>query len=154
MNQLEIQVASDSKALPDKSQFQNWVDTVLIDPDENTEIVIRIVDETESASLNQQYRHKNGATNVLSFPFEAPEHISTFLLGDLVICAPVIEQQAIDQQKPLDHHWAHIVIHGVLHLCGYDHLDETEAEEMEAKEIAFLKKLTISNPYQEKNTHE
>lgn len=149
MNQLEIQIASDSTALPDEKDFQNWVDTVLSTPDKPHEIVIRIVDEEESAALNQQYRHKSGATNVLSFPFEAPEPITSPLLGDLVICAPIIEHQAQEQQKKLKHHWAHIVIHGILHLCGYDHIDDDEAEEMETKEIALLKKLNINNPYHE-----
>ena len=154
MNQLEIQIASNSTALPENKDFQHWVDTVLSNPQEQHEVVIRIVDEKESAALNQQYRHKNGATNILSFPFEAPEHINSPLLGDLVICAPILEQQAIQQQKKLQHHWAHIVIHGLLHLCGYDHIDDTEAEEMEAKEIALLKQLNINNPYQENNTDE
>lgn len=150
MNLLDIQIVSTSKKLPDNQHFQTWVDTVLNHPKDDIEIVIRVVDETESAKLNQQYRHKDAPTNVLSFPFEVPEPITSPLLGDLVICAPVIEQQAIQQQKPLLHHWAHIVIHGVLHLCGYDHINDTEAEEMEAKEIALLKKLNINNPYQEK----
>jgi len=151
MNSLEIQIASTSKKLPSKRQFQTWVGTVLKD---NNELVIRIVDCSESATLNQRYRHQCGATNVLSFPFEAPEMISSPLLGDLVICAPVIEQQAEQQQKPLFHHWAHIVVHGVLHLCGYDHLSDAEAQIMESKEITLLKKLSIRNPYQEQIPHE
>ncbi len=140
--------------MPDEKDFQSWVDTVLPDPDRPHEIVIRIVDEDESAALNQQYRHKSGSTNVLSFPFEAPAPIISPLLGDLVICAPVIERQAQKQQKLLNHHWAHIVIHGVLHLCGYDHIEDSEAEEMEAKEITLLEQLNINNPYQESNRDE
>lgn len=117
--------------------------------------VIRIVDEKESAELNQHYRHKPGPTNVLSFPFEWPEgldrleHEDTTLLGDLIICAPVVEREAIAQNKPLLHHWAHMTVHGLLHLRGYDHIEEHEAEEMEIKEIAILKKLHIENPYLE-----
>ena len=144
MNQIEIQMASTSKKLPSEAQFQTWVDMVLKD---NNELVIRIVDQSESAELNQRYRHKRGATNILSFPFETPEMISSALLGDLVICAPIIEQQAKQQQKLLFHHWAHIVIHGVLHLCGYDHISDTEAQIMESKEITLLEKLSIRNPY-------
>ncbi len=151
MNQLEIQITSISEKIPSEGQFQTWVDMVLKD---NNELVIRIVDRSESATLNQRYRHKHGATNILSFPFEVPKMISSSLLGDLVICAPIIEQQAEQQQKPLFHHWAHIVIHGVLHLCGYDHLSDTEAQIMESKEITLLKKLSIRNPYQEQASHE
>lgn len=146
MNRLEIQIASNSKVLPDKMQFQIWVDSVL---KEGCELVIRLVDKTESSQLNQYYRHQNGPTNILSFPFEVPEMTASSLLGDLVICAPLIEQQAKQQQKPLFHHWAHIVIHGVLHLYGYDHVGSSDAEMMESKEIALLKKLSIHNPYQE-----
>jgi probable rRNA maturation factor len=110
---------------------------------------VRIVDEQESAELNEQYRHKKGATNILSFPVEIPEGIDLNLLGDLVICAPVLEQEAQQQNKVLAHHWAHIIIHGVLHLLGYDHLDDEQAEDMENKEIALLQKLNIPNPYQQ-----
>ena len=157
MNQLEIQMASTSKKIPSEVQFQTWVDTELKDNKDNkdnNELVIRIVDGSESAELNQCYRHKEGATNILSFPFEAPEMINSPLLGDLVICAPIIEQQAEQQHKALFHHWAHIIIHGVLHLCGYDHLSDADAQIMESKEIILLKKLSIHNPYQEQMPHE
>ncbi|MCK5871740.1 MAG: rRNA maturation RNase YbeY [Methylococcales bacterium] len=149
MTLLEIQQISQHSNLPTEAQFQYWVDSVLSAHSEEFEIVIRIVNESESAALNQQYRHKKGATNILSFPFEVPDNISMNLLGDLVICAPVIEQEARAQHKELLNHWAHLVIHGVLHLLGYDHLETVEAEEMEAKEIAFLKTININNPYQE-----
>ena len=110
---------------------------------------MRIVDEQESAELNEQYRHKSGPTNILSFPVDLPEGIELNLLGDLVICAPVLEKEALEQEKLLAHHWAHIIVHGVLHLLGYDHIDETQAELMENKEIAILNKLNINNPYRE-----
>jgi probable rRNA maturation factor len=151
MNQLDIQIASHSTHLPTRTHFQTWIDLVLINP---AEIVIRIVDQTESAELNQYYRHKQGATNILSFPFEAPKEIASALLGDLVICAPMIESQAKHQHKLLSHHWAHMVIHGVLHLYGYDHIKATDAQVMEAKEILLLKQLSIRNPYQEQISHE
>lgn len=149
MNQLELQIATTATNLPSSAQFQSWIDAALSDQSEVFEVVIRLVDEAESAQLNQEYRGKTGATNILSFEFEAPEGVPLNLLGDLVICAPVVEKEALEQDKMLDCHWAHLVVHGVLHLRGYDHLDETEAEEMEAKEIKILKQLNISNPYQE-----
>lgn len=149
MNDIEIQVIFESEGQPDQHQIQLWVDTALAGFGQDTEIVVRIVDEQESAELNEQYRHKSGPTNILSFPADLPEGIELNLLGDLVICAPVLEQEALEQNKLLAHHWAHIIVHGVLHLLGYDHIDETEAELMENKEIAILNKLNINNPYSE-----
>jgi len=149
MNQLDIQIASTAEELPSSVQFQQWVDLALADQARCFEITLRLVDEAESAQLNQQYRNKHGATNILSFPFEAPEGFDLNLLGDLVICAPVIAKEALVQHKPFFHHWAHIVIHGVLHLRGYDHITDDEAREMEDKEISLLQTLNILNPYQE-----
>jgi probable rRNA maturation factor len=147
MNQIDIQRVFESEGQPDEAQIQAWVDAALEDVNQDTEMVIRIVDEAESAQLNEQYRHKKGPTNILSFPFEVPDGIELNLLGDLVICAPVVAREASEQHKPLGHHWAHIVVHGVLHLLGYDHIDDDEAELMEGKEIEILKKLNINNPY-------
>lgn len=149
MNQIEIQTVFASESLPDQQQIQRWVDAALEDYNQDTEIVVRIVGEQESAELNEQYRHKSGPTNILSFPVDVPEGIELDLLGDLVICAPVLEKEALEQNKALMHHWAHIVVHGVLHLLGYDHIDDNEAELMENKEIAILNKLHINNPYTE-----
>ncbi len=149
MNQLELQIETTAADLPGEAQFQTWIDAALADQDKEFEVVIRLVDEEESAQLNQEYRGKSGPTNVLSFEFEVPDGIPLNLLGDLVICAPLVAKEALEQHKPIEHHWAHLVIHGVLHLRGYDHLDETEADEMEAKEINILKQLNIPNPYQE-----
>ncbi|MCK9635020.1 MAG: rRNA maturation RNase YbeY [Methylobacter tundripaludum] len=129
--------------------MQCWVDAALDGHNQDTEIVVRIVDEQESADLNEQYRHKSGPTNILSFPVDLPPGIELNLLGDLVICAPVLEKEAQEQGKLLADHWAHIVVHGVLHLLGYDHIDDAEAELMENKEIAILNKLQINNPYSE-----
>lgn len=147
MNIIEIQTVFKSAGQPSEEQIQSWIDAALADLNQDTEIVVRIVDEQEGAQLNEQYRHKKGPTNILSFPVEVPEGVELNLLGDLVICAPVLEKEAEEQHKLLTHHWAHIVVHGVLHLLGYDHMDETEAEQMESKEIAILKKLKINNPY-------
>jgi len=151
VNQIEIQAVFESAGQPDQQQIQLWVDTALDDYGQDTEIVVRIVDEQESAELNEQYRHKSGPTNILSFPVDLPEGIELDLLGDLVICAPVVEKEALEQDKLLAHHWAHIIVHGVLHLLGYDHIDDDEAELMENKEIAILNKLHINNPYTEVN---
>jgi len=149
MNSVEIQTIFESAGQPSEAQIQLWVDTALEEFEQDTEIVVRIVDESESAELNEQYRHKQGPTNILSFPVEIPEGIDLNLLGDLVICAPVLEKEAQQQNKILAHHWAHIIMHGVLHLLGYDHLDDEQAEEMESKEIALLQQLNIPNPYQQ-----
>lgn len=148
MNNIVIQNASMSTQLPSEQDLQTWIDTALHDYAPDTEIVVRIVDELESAALNSQYRHKQGATNILSFPADLPEELELDLLGDLVICAPVLEREAKEQRKQLKHHWAHIIIHGVLHLLGYDHLNDKDAEDMETKEIALLKTLDIPNPYE------
>lgn len=149
MNQLELQIATTAANLPSTAQFQTWIDAALADQEQIFEVVIRLVDEAESAELNQEYRSKNGPTNVLSFAFEVPDGVDLNLLGDLVICGPLVEKEALEQHKPVDHHWAHLVIHGVLHLRGYDHIEDDEATEMEDKEIAILQQLNIPNPYQE-----
>jgi len=149
MNQLEIQDVFHSEGQPTEEQFQSWVDAALADYRKDAELVIRIVDEQESAELNQQYRHKQGPTNILSFPIELPDGVELDLLGDLVVCAPVLEREALQQHKALIDHWAHIIVHGVLHLLGYDHIEDSDAEQMEALEIAILNKLNIKNPYTE-----
>jgi len=147
VNTIELQTASTAPDLPSEQQLQLWIDTALEEISRDTEIVIRLVDEQESQALNEQYRHKQGPTNILSFPADLPEGIELDLLGDLVICAPVVAKEALAQHKTSLAHWAHIVIHGVLHLLGYDHIDDDDAELMESKEIALLKKLNIDNPY-------
>ena len=149
MNQVEVQIVFSSPGQPDKAQIRQWVDAALQGYGQDAEIVVRIVDVHESAQLNKQYRHKPGPTNILSFPVAVPEGISLNLLGDLVVCAPVVEREAMEQHKSLTDHWAHIVIHGVLHLLGYDHIEDDEAEVMETKEISILQALNINNPYLE-----
>ncbi len=147
MNHVEIQSVVNSNNLPGLDRIQAWLDAALEDFPNDTEIVIRIVDEQESAALNQQYRHKNGPTNVLSFPYDFPAEVNLDLLGDLVVCAPVVEKEAHEQGKRLTDHWAHMIVHGVLHLIGYDHIEPAEAEAMEALEVNILQKFNISNPY-------
>jgi len=149
--QIDVQYACESTAdLPTVEDFQRWADIALCD-DGDAEVTIRIVDEAESRELNHQYRGKNKSTNVLSFPMELPEELATavdeIMLGDLVICAPVVAREAAEQNKSLLHHWAHMVIHGMLHLQGYDHIEDDEAEEMESLEIKLLQQLGIENPY-------
>ena len=154
MNFLDIQIVSESKQIPTQYLFQQWINTVLTDNNQDSEIVIRVVDEAEMIQFNEQYRHKRGATNILSFPFDSPEGIESNLLGDLLVCAPVVEKEALQQKKKLEHHWAHLIVHGVLHLLGYDHVDDNEAEEMEALEIKMLIKIKIKNPYEEQVIHD
>jgi probable rRNA maturation factor len=149
MVELELQRLCHVDHEPTVAQFELWVETVLVDQVRDIEVVIRIVDELESAALNEQYRHKVGSTNVLSFSVELPEGVETPLLGDLVICAPVVAREAQEQNKLVHDHWAHLVIHGVLHLLGFDHIEDQQAEQMEAEEVFVLKKLSINNPYQE-----
>lgn len=140
------------KTLPSKKQINTWVSSAINNqknrPLAHAELAIRIVDEVESAEFNQQYRQKNSATNVLSFPADLPECVDSPLLGDLLICAPVLEQEALQQHKTLDAHWAHIIIHGTLHLLGYDHIKDSDASIMESLEINILNTLNFSNPYE------
>lgn len=143
----EVQIATTTQNIPHHDQFQGWLEATLLDLDRNVEIVIRIVNEIESAKLNQQYRQQTYPTNVLSFPVQIPKEITLDLIGDLVICAPVVAVEALKQKKRCHDHWAHLVIHGTLHLLGYDHIEETQAQHMEAKEITVLKQLNINNPY-------
>ncbi|MGX2950649.1 rRNA maturation RNase YbeY [Ursidibacter sp. B-7004-1] len=150
---IDLQLACEnSNNLPTEEQFSHWVNQALTMQAQTadypeTEITIRIVDEAESHELNLTYRGKDKPTNVLSFPFEVPEGIELPLLGDLVICRQVVEKEALEQQKPLDAHWAHLAIHGTLHLLGYDHLTDEEAEEMESLETQIMQSLGYEDPY-------
>lgn len=152
-------------ALPDGAEFERWAlaalapkralrPAVVHGP---AELTIRITNEAESAELNQRYRRRSGPTNILSFPFEPPPGLDpeqaaatgiTALLGDLVICAPLVRREAAEQGKAETAHWAHLVVHGVLHLLGFDHLTATEAAPMEALEITILAALGFSTPYE------
>ena len=145
--EIDIQRAIEGGQLPSDQDFRAWTEAVLKDRKESAELTIRIVDEPESQSLNRDYRGKDKPTNVLSFPFEAPAMVEMDLLGDLVICAPVVEQEARDQGKSLQAHWAHMVVHGVLHLLGYDHQNDDEAEQMERLEVEILASLGFPDPY-------
>lgn len=145
---VDIQNASSAKNLPSSELFQQWIDVALDFVTENDfELTIRLVDISESQQLNKQYRQKDKPTNVLSFPFEVPDGVELNLLGDLVICTQIVEQEAKDQNKQTFDHWAHMVIHGCLHLLGYDHINDTDANEMESLEVKILSKLNIADPY-------
>ncbi len=146
---LTVQVALETTGLPTPAELRRWAAAALAEAGyaRSAELVIRIVDEAESAVLNQTYRHKPGPTNVLSFPFAAPPGITLDLLGDIVICAPVVAREAIEQHKPAAAHWAHLVSHGVLHLLGYDHQDTGLAEAMERLEVRILEGLGYPDPY-------
>jgi len=145
---IDIQNACNAEILPSNELFQLWAESALTAAsNSNFELTIRLVNEDESQQLNKQYRHKDKPTNVLSFPFEVPEGIELNLLGDLVICSQVVEQEATTQNKKLFDHWAHMVVHGCLHLLGYDHINDNDADEMEAFEVKILSQLTITNPY-------
>jgi probable rRNA maturation factor len=148
---VDIQNASTALLLPSEELFQQWVDTTLnFVTEKEFELTIRLVNIPESQQLNSQYRQKDKPTNVLSFPFEVPDGIELNLLGDLVICSEVVEQEAEAQNKKVFDHWAHMVIHGCLHLLGYDHINDTEANEMESLEVNILALLEIANPYDTK----
>ncbi len=151
---LQYQASSDSPPLNQDPDFtfsnhdnqRSLVEEPLL-ARKKLELTIRIVDETESRQLNETWRKCQGATNVLSFPFQCPPGIKVPLLGDIIICAPLVVREAKQQHKSLDAHWAHLVIHGTLHLLGYDHLEEVQAQRMEHLEIQALHHLGYPNPY-------
>lgn len=144
---------SDPDALPTQADFQRWAEAALTAASGplDCELAIRLVGEAESRALNHDYRDKDKATNVLSFAAELPESVLAELpsqpLGDLVICAPVVAREALEQGKPLAAHWAHMTVHGVLHLLGHDHIEPADAALMEPLEIAILVSLGWPNPY-------
>lgn len=147
--ELEVQYAIDDASLPSEQQLQLWVNTAVQNLLDEGELCIRITDAAESQSLNHQYRGKDKSTNVLSFPFEVPEGVPVTILGDLVVCAEVVAREANEQNKDLHHHWAHMIVHGCLHLLGYDHINDEDAEIMEQLERDILARLEIADPYLE-----
>ncbi len=144
--EVDVQVACDAPGVPSPEQFRTWA-AACVAGRRRTQVAVRVVGEEEGARLNEQYRHGHGATNVLSFPFEPPPQVSSSLLGDLVICAPVVQREARAQAKPDMSHWAHMIVHGMLHLQGYDHQIDAQAEVMEARETQILAALGYPNPY-------
>lgn len=148
---ITVQYAADKKLAPAKALICEWALQALAGNTDKTDVTIRIVDLDEMTELNQAYRHKKGPTNVLSFPAELPEEAANEfpILGDIVICAEVVNQEAVQQHKSPHSHWAHMVVHGIFHLLGYDHVKDDEAEEMERREIEVMQKLGFANPYKD-----
>lgn len=149
MHHITIQFATDPSHAPKVTLLRKWAKKTLQSKMHPQELTLRIVGVEEMTALNAAYRHKSGPTNVLSFPFEMPEGISmpTMVLGDIVICADVVNQEAASQQKTVEAHWAHMIVHGIFHLFGYDHETDEDAAAMEALEIDILQQLGFGNPY-------
>jgi probable rRNA maturation factor len=150
MYHIIIQQAADKSLAPKNTMLKKWVKKALEHEIKSAEVTIRIVDAKEMEALNSTYRKKRSSTNVLSFPAKLPDDIALDipLLGDIVICAEVVNQEAKAQQKSHDAHWAHMIVHGCLHLLGYDHERDTDATKMETKEIKILSELGFENPYE------
>jgi probable rRNA maturation factor len=130
--------------IPSESKIEYWVSSTLVSINVSCQnLTIRLVDEDEVQSLNKQYRDKDKTTNVLSFPFEPLPDVEFEYLGDIVICVNVVKQESVQQHKSFESHFAHMVIHGTLHLCGFDHQTDAEAEEMEAVEYGMLRTLSL-----------
>jgi len=151
--EIELQWGVEPLAMPTQTLCDKWVIASLIEPASPSELTIRIVSLEESQTLNKTYRDKDKPTNVLSFEFSPPPYViedeeSMPYLGDLAICAEVVAQEAAEQIKSLEAHWAHMVVHGVLHLQGFDHIEPEEALEMEALEVKIMAKLGYANPYE------
>ena len=138
---LAVQYATDNTEIPTRPQFRRWVKAALM---QDAEIVLRLVDEPEGRELNQQFRHKNYATNVLTFVYNDTQPLT----GDIVLCAPIISKEAQQQNKKLLAHYAHLTVHGILHLQGYDHIEDDEAVAMEQMETQILARLGYDDPYQ------
>ena len=145
---VHVQYATERKGVPSATEFRRCARAALAGRAPDGEVLIRVVGQTESAQLNADYRGKSGPTNVLSFPFEPPPGVPSALLGDLIVCAEVVRREAREQAKPARAHWAHMIVHGCLHLLGFDHQDDDEAQRMEALEVEILERLGIENPYE------
>jgi len=136
--------------VPSNKELEHWIRTTLNHSDQfiKADLCVRIVDESESAHLNETYRKKQGATNVLTFPYR--DHTEEHQLhGDIVVCAPVVTAEAADHKKTTQAHWTHMIVHSILHLLGYDHTNDADADAMESLEVKILNSLNISNPYEE-----
>ena len=146
---IDVDCASAEPDIPGAPSVRRWVRAALGDAHAGAELSVRIVDEPEMRALNARYRHQDYATNVLSFPAGLPPDVQVPLLGDIVICAPVVKREAAEQHKAPRAHWAHMVVHGTLHLLGHDHERAREAAAMEALERRILADLKFPDPYQD-----
>lgn len=144
---LDIQRASSAAGIPGDDLFERWVRAALAGRREDAELSLRLVDEAEMTELNGTWRKRHYATNVLSFPADLPPELQLPHLGDIAICAPVVLREAAEQGKPVEAHWAHLVVHGILHLLGHDHIEDNEAEAMENLERELLAALAYPDPY-------
>ena len=151
---IEIQNSSKNDDVPPEPDIRSWIEAVLENQSSDSGVSVKVVDEREIQRLNSCFRSKDQATNVLSFPAELPPGIDVPLLGDLAICAPVVSREAIEQNKPLRAHWAHMLVHGTLHLLGYDHIDDSNAEQMERLETEILAHMNFPAPYDDLNRNE
>lgn len=152
--EVDVQLAASHIPCPSETDIKHWIVNSLNKLETQGNIVVRIVSEQEIQQLNHLYRKKNTPTNVLSFPCQLPLEFRENMLGDIVICAKVLEKEAKDQHKSLQAHWAHMLIHGTLHLLGYDHENHDEALQMESLEIMLLQALGFSDPYAMEKTYE
>ncbi len=148
MASLDIQIACQNLSVPAKEELLTWIEAALQHKNKNKNVSLRIVDRKEMQQLNAQYRNKDKPTNVLSFSCDLPDDVDDPLLGDIVICGPVIEQEAKEQKKQVKAHWAHLLVHGTLHLQGYDHVNASEASLMEGLETDILVNLGFPEPYE------
>ncbi len=147
--ELDVQYADGVREAPATDDFRRWAEAALEERRADAELSIRVVDEAEGRALNRDYRGRDYATNVLSFPADLPEDIGVALLGDLVLCAPVVAREAAEQGKPAIAHWAHLTVHGCLHLLDFDHETESDANVMESLETEIMARLGYPDPYQE-----
>ena len=143
---LDVQIATRADNIPAESEFRRWADGIAT-PGADETACLRIVDREEARALNHRYRQVDKPTNVLAFPASLPEEVDLHFLGDVVICAPLVIEEALAQEKAAADHWAHLLVHGILHLQGYAHDEADNAEEMEALETTILDKLGVANPY-------
>ncbi|MEE9255263.1 MAG: rRNA maturation RNase YbeY [Pseudomonadales bacterium] len=148
MRTIELQLACPLASVPSPNELESWIASVTQALELSGDVCVRVVDEQEGSSLNARYRDRPDPTNVLSFPMELPPGVEAAVLGDLAICAPVVEREAQEQGKDVKAHWAHMVVHGILHLAGHGHETEAQAQAMEALEVQLLGAMGFSNPYQ------
>lgn len=146
---MDVQYGANTEHVPSPAQLRTWARAALAGRREAGELTVRIVGEAEGAELNARYRGRRGPTNVLSFPYEGVPGVDLPLLGDIVICAPVVRREAAEQGKPEPAHWAHMVVHGTLHLLGHDHIEAEEARAMETMERQILAGLGYPDPYRD-----